>query len=332
MSCEIEEIPSVAALAAIRDEWSELCDRSPRTTPFQRPEWLLPWLLAFRPQEPWLLAARREGRLAGLFLLFLYRNGAERILAPCGASHSDYLDVIVDPEAEDTVMAAFFDELDRRRDRWDVCDCEQLRPESPLLSADVSTGWRAEVEPGIPCLTLDLPETFGELRDRVSPKLFANLRYYRNRLTKTGEVGLETADAASRPRLLAEVLRLHGARWQARGEEGMLAEPAMRSFHDDVSAGFLARGALLLHALHLDGRPIAALYGFQERETATFYLHGFDPDFAGVSPGLLIIAAAMEEAIRRGTRQWDFLRGREAYKEHWQPKEQPTFRRRLRHG
>jgi CelD/BcsL family acetyltransferase involved in cellulose biosynthesis len=46
-----------------------------------------------------------------------------------------------------------------------------------------------------------------------------------------------------------------------------------------------------------------------------------------LSPGVLIVGAAVEDAIRRGARVFDFLRGRETYKTWWGTKDRETFRR-----
>jgi CelD/BcsL family acetyltransferase involved in cellulose biosynthesis len=318
-----------ACLEDLRDEWSALCDRCD-ITPFQRPEWLLPWSRAFPPHEPWVLAVRTEGRLAGFIPLFRWQNGTERTVSPYGAGLSDYVDAVIDPALEAPVMESVFAWLADRRGEWDVCDWEQLRPSSPLLRAPVPAGWSAEVVPSIPCQVVDLPTTFAELRGRISPKLFRNIHFYRRRMEQQGTVELRTADATSRDEILGLVFRLHTARWKSQGEAGVMADRHVQAFHREAAAGFAARGALLLHALRLDGQDLAAVYGFREKDTAYFYIQGFDPGHAKLSPGVVLVGAAVEEAIRRGDRACDFLRGREGYKEHWRPREAETFRRRLR--
>ncbi len=44
------------------------------------------------------------------------------------------------------------------------------------------------------------------------------------------------------------------------------------------------------------------------------YNSGFDPQVREASPGLVLIAHCIEDAIRLGLREYDFLRGRERYK------------------
>jgi CelD/BcsL family acetyltransferase involved in cellulose biosynthesis len=327
-----EEI-TTAGLESLRDEWSALCDRRPDTTPFQRPEWLLPWSRAFPPHEPWILTVRSEGRLAGLTPLFRWRNSSERTVSPFGAGLSDYVDAVIDPEAEGPVLEAVFSWLEDRRGEWDVCDFEQLRPSSPLLRAPAPARWAEEVVPSTPCQVVDLPETFEGLHGQVSTRLLSNLRAYNRRLAKLGTVEIQAADSGdteSREEILDTIIRLHTARWQSRGEAGMMADPKVRTFHHEVAAGFQARGGLILNALRLDGQCLAAIYGFQEKDRTYLYTQGFDPEHAKLSPGVVIVGAAVEETIQRGARACDFLRGREPYKEHWRPREAPTFRRRLR--
>jgi CelD/BcsL family acetyltransferase involved in cellulose biosynthesis len=63
-----------------------------------------------------------------------------------------------------------------------------------------------------------------------------------------------------------------------------------------------------------------------------FYIGGFDPDRAALSPGALLLGHAIEAAVREGAVAFDFLRGREAYKLRWGARDTHTHRRRLRHG
>ena len=66
------------------------------------------------------------------------------------------------------------------------------------------------------------------------------------------------------------------------------------------------------------GAVAAACYALLAgRERILFYLSGFDAEWSFVSPGTLLLAAMLEEAIAEGRREADFLRGREGYKYAW---------------
>jgi CelD/BcsL family acetyltransferase involved in cellulose biosynthesis len=80
----------------------------------------------------------------------------------------------------------------------------------------------------------------------------------------------------------------------------------------------------------LEGRILAVDYGFLHARRAYYYLGGFDPEAAKVSPGTLVVAHAIEEAIREGACEFDFLRGQEPYKYKWGAHDRPCFRRVIR--
>ncbi len=324
-------VDEVADLAPLRAEWSALCDAALSTTPFQRPEWLLPWCRAFPPAEPRSLVLRDAGRLVGLLPLFRYRNGRERTLALAGAGLSDDLDLIALPGREGDVGSALVDHLAGDAG-WDVCDWEQLPAGSPLLALRAPAGWADEVSPGDPCPVLRLPERVEDLPSAVRTRQLANLRKYRRKAAEIGTLCLETAAGAGFDAAFATLLDLHRARWAGRGGAGQLGRPEMPGFLAAAAAGFAARGALALHLLTLDGRPIAGFLGFRERETLYAYLQGSDPACETLSPGVLLLGAVIEESIARGLRALDFLRGLEPYKLWWGASPRPTYRRTLRRG
>jgi CelD/BcsL family acetyltransferase involved in cellulose biosynthesis len=307
---EIEEIPD---LEALRGEWSDLCDRSPRVTPFQRPEWLIPWGRAFPPGEPWVLAARKEGRLSALAPWLVYPNEGKRTVAFCGGGVSDYCDVVTDPDGEEEAVAALLAHLADRRDRWEVTDFEPLPGDSPLLR--ISQG---SLETRDVCPVLDLPERIEDIHEVVPTRQLANLRKYRRKAENLGELRLH--DDGPWEERLEILLRFYLAR---RGETN---GDTLRAFHREVAAGFHARGALGLHLLCLNGDPLAGLYGFWERDTFYCYMQGFDEQWAKLSPGAMVVGAVIEEVIRQGAKRIDFLRGREPYKYWWGAQDRETFR------
>jgi CelD/BcsL family acetyltransferase involved in cellulose biosynthesis len=327
----VTEVAEVADLAPFRAEWSALCDVAPCTTPFQRPEWLLPWCRAFPPAEPWNLLVRDGGRLVGLLPLFRYRNGRERTLALAGAGLSDDLDLIAMPGREREVGSALLDHLAGDAG-WDVCDWEQLPAGSPLLALRAPAGWADEVSPGDPCPVLRLPERLADLPSAVRTRQLANLRKYRRKAAELGTLSLETATGAGLDAAFATLLDLHRARWAELGGAGQLGSPEMPGFLAEVAAGFAARSALALHLLTLAGRPLAGFLGFRERGTLYAYLQGSDPGCEKLSPGVLLLGAVIEESIASGLRALDFLRGLEPYKLWWGARPRQTYRRKLRRG
>jgi CelD/BcsL family acetyltransferase involved in cellulose biosynthesis len=84
---------------------------------------------------------------------------------------------------------------------------------------------------------------------------------------------------------------------------------------------------LRLLELRIAGLSAAVYYGFHHRKRAYGYLTGFDPDFSFESPGVILLAHAMEYAIREGASEFHFLRGREPYKYGWGAEDRWNYRR-----
>ncbi|HMB04202.1 MAG TPA: GNAT family N-acetyltransferase [Isosphaeraceae bacterium] len=315
----VEEITTTDAPGALRDEWSALWSRCPGATPFQAPEWLIPWWRAFGDGVPWTLALRHEGRLVGLVPLFLPAPRGRTVLL-VGTGNTDLLDALVEPGFEGRGAEAAFAHLAANADRWDACDFQQLREGSPLLRAGAPAGWADGVVAQDVCPTLDLP-------DGIPIGRLKRLRSERRRAGRVGPVRFERADQSNFATLFPEFLRLHEARWSAQGQPGVLHDPIVRRFHEEAASAFLRAGMLRLYVLFVDSRAIASFYGFAGRSRMFYYLGGFDPEFASLSPGTLIVGYAIEEAVREGAEAFEFLRGREPYKYGWGAKDRLNVRR-----
>jgi CelD/BcsL family acetyltransferase involved in cellulose biosynthesis len=334
---EIEEVTTTEALERLRPEWSALRARCPTSTLFQSPEWLIPWWRHIGQGELWALAFRQAGRLVGLAPLYIYvkPGSSEREVFLLGIATTDYLDALFDQEFASCGALMVFAHLDAAWHRWDVCDLQQLRPQSPLLSAAIPAGWHQEVTRQEPCLFLTLPAMVDELPGLVSRRMRKTLRYHWHRAEKVGPVRVESVNEKNLDELLEALFQLQRARWSSRGLVEMSAAEAVQKAHRETAPALLSLGVLRLYGLRLAERIVASLYGFTygtaSQKQAYAYLSGFDPSFESLSPGMLVIDYAVREAVREGAAEFDFLRGREAYKYHWRPKERLTYRRRLWH-
>jgi CelD/BcsL family acetyltransferase involved in cellulose biosynthesis len=328
---EIEEVSTTEALERLRPEWALLWERCPAATPFQSPEWLLPWWRRLGRGRLRTLALRREGRLVGLAPLFVHRYFGLplRRLSMLGTGVTDYLDFLLPPEIARSGAEQILGYLASDCSGWDFMDFQQIPPGSPLLSAAAPSPLKAslgvqEVCPVLPLLPL--PASGGGLPETVPSRLRANLRYYRRRLEKETEARFETADRESLPELLEGLFRLHEERWKRRRLPGVFSSSKVRGFHHEVAEGMLAAGRLRLHGLRVEGELKAALYCFQSGGRGYYYGGGFDPGLARFSPGTLLTGFAIEDAVRGGAREFDFMRGDEPYKYLWGAQDRQNHR------
>ena len=146
----------------------------------------------------------------------------------------------------------------------------------------------------------------------------------------SGRVVVHSVDnPADFERAFAILIELHQKRRQSIAEAGCFASPRFTQFHREIAGRFLAAGRLRLTWLELDGRPLAAEYGFTGGKTVFYYQSGFEPELAGEQPGWLSLAVSLRQAIEEGYRGFDFLRGDEPYKASWRAQQRPLVRVRV---
>lgn len=311
---DAEILRSGEALEALSAEWDDLFRRAPRATPFQSPAWLLPWWRVFSPGEPRTAAVRRDGRLVGLAPFYREDGALGRRLLPLGISLSDYHDVLLDPACGPEAGAALVDAMGA--EGFDVWSLEELPPDAAARELPAPPGC-AEARAGqsaCPVLAFEAGRDLAAALPRTKRRKLAMAR---NRSARRGEVAVEWADEATALGLLDDLFRLHGLRWESRGEPGVLADEAVRRFHLAALPGLQRSGLLRLFGLRIGGDRAAVYYGFGRGSRAYAYLSGLDPAYAFESPGTLLVAEAMEAALREGAREFHFLRGQEPYKYEW---------------
>ena len=315
-SLEVSEVRDAVALGALGAEWHQLCAAA-RATPFQRPEWIIPWWHHFGAGSLKVAAVRRGRELLGVAPLYVRPGDAgKRELAFIGTGNTDYVDVVTVEETREQVADTIVDWIAASSEEWDSCELGPVRSTSAIFRARPPIGWEVSRSMWDICPVL-VKGRSPNLVSAVPEGLVSRLRNEERRLAKKRAVSLERADAANAVPLFDELCALHEARWRARGRRGVLAEEQTRHFHKDVVRGMAAAGVLRLCVMRIDGRPAGALYGFAEHHRWYCYLGGFHPDFHRHSVGALVILHALEEASASGALAFDFLRGREAYKYEW---------------
>ncbi|MEA2330008.1 MAG: hypothetical protein QOH58_146 [Thermoleophilaceae bacterium] len=112
---------------------------------------------------------------------------------------------------------------------------------------------------------------------------------------------------------LTTLFELHEARW-ADGSSGALAGSRV-AFHREFAAVAQERGWLRLWLAEIEGRPVAAWYGFRFGGADWYYQFGRDPEWDRFSVGLVLLAHTVRDAADSGQGQYRLLRGGESYKD-----------------
>ncbi|MDO9713089.1 GNAT family N-acetyltransferase [Paracraurococcus lichenis] len=267
-----------------------------------------------RYPDPILLRARRGGRLVGL-ALFNRRRGRLH-LAESGDPERDRPftehngPLATDPEAAAALLRAAWRPDGARR-----LVLGGVPPDLPALAGGIAL--RQQVREA-PFLDLEaLRVAGGDYLARLS----ANTRYQIRRSNRLyaagGALALAAAeDAATLEAWFGELTALHEASWARRGQPGAFATPWLRRFHRSLMARALAEGVLDLLRITGGAGTVGILYNFRHRGRVLAYQSGLaDPaGEAHARPGLTCHALAIDHALARGDRVYDFLAGGQRYK------------------
>ena len=333
----IELIRDSGRFYELRREWSELLAESSADCLFLSWEWLYTWWTHLAGgRQLWLLAVWDGGTLIGLAPLAVrpwqvthFRIFRALEFMGTGPVGSDYLDVIIKRGREREVTELLVAELTRR---GALVELPQVKGEASLASA-VATGvaiyeWRSTKVHTDVCPYVPLAEhSWDSYLSVLSSKHRGNVRRCLRLLASRFDMSFRFADTGvERRAALAELITLHGKRWQARGGSTAFHTPALLSFHEELSQRALECGWLRLAVLRLDGVPVAAFYGFRYKRWFYYYQSGFDPDYAKYSVGLAIVALTIKSAIEEGADEYDFLHGDESYKFLWTQSTRDLYR------
>ncbi|MEJ1159868.1 GNAT family N-acetyltransferase [Prosthecomicrobium sp. N25] len=321
----IDTIEDGAGLESLAPEWSTLWAAIPAASPFQRPEWALAWWRHFRPGRLRAIAVREDGRLVGLAPLWHESGELGERLLPVGIGVGDILDILAEPQRRSPVLAAIADAIGRMPG-WSAFDAPDCRPGSSLAALPAPVGSVPARAPGetTPALDLTGPADPDGLPLRIPAPWRRNLRRARRLAGEAGTMRIERREADPAG-FLGVLEALHGSRWRERGEAGVLADPRVIAFQREALAGLAAAGLARLAVLAIDGRPAGAYYGLRTVGRAYAYIGGFDPAFAAVSPGTILLGDAIAAARAEGLEVFDFLRGAEAYKYRWGAVDAPAL-------
>jgi CelD/BcsL family acetyltransferase involved in cellulose biosynthesis len=331
-------IRTTTELESFGREWTSLWCSDPRATPFQRPEWLLPWWHQFGQLDLRAITIRENQRLLGFLPFYVYPNPVtdERELLLIGAGPTDYLDGVFSPDCTSRHVQTALETL-RAESGWDVLSVFQLRPASLLFQA---LQLHVDARPADGEVEQFQSESCSRMPavhiNQLPAKIRRSVMNSRNRALRQGDLQLRCATSSDWHWTFEVLRRLHTADWQRRGKAGVLADPRVLAWHREALPLLDRAGMLRLYSLRLNKEVIGVLYCLidpiqKPDRTQYCYLTSYSVDHTRLGPGSVLLALSIDQAADEGVETIDFLRGNEAYKETWEVEPVATYGFRLPH-
>jgi CelD/BcsL family acetyltransferase involved in cellulose biosynthesis len=325
---EIELLATTEDLLAIGSQWQQLHEQTD-LEPFNGWEWQVAWWnhLGGDRQPRVLLARDHRGVLRGIIPLSLewttlgFQSVRRLGFLSDERVGSDYLDVIATPEWQPAVVAAAADYLSANRDDWDVIEWRDMDVSSDsatLLASGLGQGKDIERIDGLCCPGQDLQPGVSFEDFLRGTRRHDNYRRRRRWLERQPGFRIEISSGGKELTSARDVFfQLHEMRWEEAGGSAGIPDQAVRSFHTEVIDRLAARNQVAFYTLWVGQEPAASVYALVDRHTFYYYQSGMNPAWRPKSVGLVLIGATFADAIGRGLRRYDFLRGEESYKSDW---------------
>ena len=320
-----------AALAELAPAWDELARAAGLDPLCNAHAWTVAYAHAFADEagvfgwsfaegaEPAaILALRREPSRGALAL-------RRALFVADGTFDSDYLEPPIRPGLEGEVAHRLLD-VARAERGLEALVFAGMPAGSRFLAAlraELAARGLPHREHALTCLAAPLSESFERHLAGLKPRMRTKVR---SAVRAARERGARLSWCTRPDELepwLAELFRLHEARWSAMGRAGSFADPRRRAFYRDFAARALAGGTLALARLEEGGTVSAIQLGV--RSGASYYQvqEGFDPALGEERAATALRALALEELIARGVRSYDFMAGDSRHKRDWGGVERP---------
>lgn len=313
---KVEPVRDLDAVGAAR--WDALAARLARPSPFLGWTWQRHWVDTFAADRRVDVRTVVDGdELVGLLPLYEIEPGRWGLVG--GADISDYLDLVAAAGHEEDAWLVLLQARAAERERWELHAVPAASPTVRALPSLAATcGLAAETVLEERCPVLDLPATWDAYLTSLSRKHRHELTRKMRRLERERPDARATvvATAAAVLARLDDFLALHRA---SRTGKAKFMDLRMERFFRSVLPGLAQAGGARLWFLEGDPGPLAAFICLEWGGVVGLYNSGFDPAHAALSPGLVLLAHVVRDAIERRLRRFDFLRGEERYKYEFEP-------------
>lgn len=330
MSFCVDLISTRRDLDRIQNDWIDLHASSDAPSVFLTWDWVQAWLTSVNPDaQLHVLGARDpDGLLVAVAPFYVGRfrafgTASFRCLRMLGDtdSGSEYPDVIVRRGTPSSVFEHLGEALNYRADRWDwiwLPNAAAWSGASERLAAVADASGSLGRERRAEFAPVALPDSYADYLSQRSGNLRSMLRRQNRRLGSCSQVEFmrcETRDDLTE--MLRCLYRLHALRWARLGKEGCFErQPRMRAFYDEFAPRALSRAWLRCYALRVNGAVRAVQIGYAYGDAYCQLQEGFDPN-ESVGLGNVLRGHVIENCIREGLREYDFLGEFTEHKRRW---------------
>lgn len=301
----------------LANEWDSVADRGMTDTPFQRLAYQRAWWNHLHPTNSTLVSVAIRDKSEKLQAIGCFYNLDGVLYFNGCVEETDYLDLIVSEEfaaeAWHLVLECLMSFEDPAWSQLSLCNIPESSP-SRVVLVELCKQYALSLHEEVieVCPTIPLPNSFEAYLDMLDSK---QRREISRKLRRAEAAGMQTRITRPEDDLQEAVQTFLDLLQKSTFEKRDWLNDGRRAVFQEVAKAASESGTLQLMFTELEDRPAAAIFNFDYKNRIWVYNSGLDPAlFSSLSPGVVLTATAIEQAIQLGRAEFDFLRGSEEYK------------------
>lgn len=335
---QLEEVTNYQDFLALQKRWNILVEKSSLNSVFVRHEWIR-CLWDFYGQESQLLVLlfQEEGVLKAIAPLMIstgtFRDCfSVRKISFIETDESPHCGLIVDSYCVDIkqIIDALLTHVKSRKEAWDILLLRKIHEESQLLAVfPVVAAERKEnilVKKSLRSPVLYMNSDWESFYTATSQRFKKKLRYDRNKLKRSGKVGIQLFDTPEQIADVIEEVFVVGRRsWKEKIGNSTGSTPQNRMFFSKLPRALEQGGnGVLLWTLRLDDKIVAFEYHIRQGNKVYALRGEFDEKYQESSPGAVLDAEVVERLFKQRIQAYDMCGdATDQYKLRWTSDVQP---------
>ena len=326
---QIKVITTESEFLAIKDCWQQLTNEPLRSWSWNY-NW---WKHLGQDYQLCLIKAVVDDRMVGIAPFVIETRQGESCLRYIGSGRTctDYAQLIVDEDYTEEFCEAIAGEVNRKDGPLSSVSLVELEG----ISADVNSNtlkdslhgqfwnYQRDLES---TWVVDLPDNWDEFVKGRCKSLRRKIRKQMKRYDAGEAVALSTENGLELESAFETLVQLHQERFEAKGEPGCFADKRFYNFLKQAVIDLHAKDQAHIVQCKFHDQVVATHIYLRTESGIQMYQTGIRVESMKDEPGHMILTFVVQDAIARGFKTLDFLRGNERYKRNWGGKPTPLYK------
>jgi CelD/BcsL family acetyltransferase involved in cellulose biosynthesis len=331
----VTEYQDSSVFDTLAQKWNQLTTLCSTTTPFLTCQWQKIWWNYWNQgcRLRIITVSKENGRLCGIAPLYSdEKKGDQKLMLLGSTDLCDYLDCIVARGEEEHFYHTLLTYLESSATTQTIICLNSLQQHSPTLSflkeMAECKGYTLNTNLEDKAPSLDLPLNFESYLRGLTKKDRHEIRRKTRKAEKRVKIAFRKIDHPSQ--VMQKMSFFLNLFRKSADKKNAFLNRQRETFFLTIAQELSRMGWLELFTLSFDEKEVAYLLCFNYHDTLYLYNSAYDPTYSTFSPGIVAITYCLKDAINRGIKRFDFLRGNESYKYHFGAQEHNLYTLTLR--